>query len=49
MAELRAEMVEMTRQHQEQVKALDERLMWYAENQQLIGANDRLVAEQVRT
>jgi hypothetical protein len=37
----------MARGHAARVQALEARLAWYAENQQLLGASDDLIAEQV--
>jgi hypothetical protein len=34
--------------HAEQVKELEQRLAWFADNQRLLGAGDALVAEQAR-
>ncbi|KIZ00431.1 hypothetical protein MNEG_7531 [Monoraphidium neglectum] len=52
VAAVRAEMEAMARAHAEQagahaiVAALESRLAWFAENQEMIGASDSLIAEQ---
>jgi hypothetical protein len=47
VAQVRSEMAAMAAHHEQRVGALEARLKWYAENQEMVGAGDRLIAEQV--